>query len=509
MHLSNAGQLLTERAKVSPQLEALVDLGTGCRLTFRTMNEGANQISHALAASGLKPGDRLAVLMGNCGLYVQAFYGAAKAGLVFVALNWRLTVPELSYQLADCGARAVIYTRDQLALVEPLMALFPDVRWLAIDDGAFAIAIAEAAQDEPTLGAGGQDPLFIMYTSGTTGKPKGAVLCHEGSIEWSHRALATADSRYGERGLIVAPLFHIGGLGMAITYVHRGITSVIAQAFDPKLAWGWIEAERITNTFMVPAMLNFMIQHPARLSHDYSTLRSILCGAAPVPVSMIEAYAALGIDIHQVYGATETHGGICLLGPEYARSKAGSTGLPYFGMDVRVVDGAGRDVPPGVPGEVITRGPHVLKEYWNKPEETAAALRDGWFYLGDIAEVDAEGFIYIKDRSKDMIISGGENIYPAEIEDVILQHPAVREVAVIGQPSARWGESPAAILVRKDEAGLGLDALVASIQAHCATRLARYKQPRSFAVVDSIPRNPSGKILKRLLREQFPGPAPE
>jgi acyl-CoA synthetase (AMP-forming)/AMP-acid ligase II len=270
-----------------------------------------------------------------------------------------------------------------------------------------------------------------------------------------------------------------------------------------------IATEKITATFLVPAMLNFMYQHPKRAEVDSSSLRAVLCGAAPVPVSLIDAYTAMGIEIHQVYGSTETHGGICLIAPEFAKSKAGSTGLPYFGLDVRVVDKDGRDVPPGVPGEVITRGPHLLKEYWNKPEATREAFKDGWFYLGDIAEVDEDGFIYIKDRSKDMIISGAENIYPAEVEDVILSFPGVKEAAVIGQPSTKWGESPAAILVRQDGDPRDDARFVAELKDHVNARLARYKQPKAYAFVDVIPRNPSGKILKRLLRAQFPGPAPE
>jgi acyl-CoA synthetase (AMP-forming)/AMP-acid ligase II len=210
-----------------------------------------------------------------------------------------------------------------------------------------------------------------------------------------------------------------------------------------------------------------------------------------------------------VYGLTETHGGICLITPEYARHKVGSTGLPYFGIEVRVVDKAGADVPPGIPGEVITRGPHLISGYWNRPEATKEAIRDGWFYTGDIAEVDADGFIYIKDRSKDMIISGGENVYPAEVEEALHAHPAVRDVGVIGQPSAKWGESACAVVV-KDPSWTGSDAeLVAALQQHVQERLARYKQPRRYEFIDVLPRNPSGKILKRVLREQFPGPAPE
>jgi acyl-CoA synthetase (AMP-forming)/AMP-acid ligase II len=321
--------------------------------------------------------------------------------------------------------------------------------------------------------------------------------------------LATSDLHLGERQIIVAPLFHIAGLGLVMCAAYRGMTSVLCKAFDPALMWDLIGSERITGFFAVPAMLAVMYQHPKRSTVAHPDLRWVLCGAAPVPASLIEAYMGIGIEILQVYGATETHGGICVISAEHARLKVGSTGQPYYGIDVLVVDKAGTPVPPGVAGEVITRGPHLISGYWNQPEATREAIRDGWFHTGDIAEVDEDGFIYIKDRSKDMIISGGENVYPAEVEDVLGSHPGVREVGVIGQPSARWGESVCAVVVRGD-GWKGDDTLLADeLRGLANTRLARFKQPKVFVFIDALPRNPSGKILKRVLRDQFPGPAPE
>jgi len=237
---------------------------------------------------------------------------------------------------------------------------------------------------------------------------------------------------------------------------------------------------------------------------DTSTLRWIMSGAAPVPVTLIEAYAKRGIEIHQVYGLTESCGPACLISPDEAIAKAGSTGKAFFHTDVRVVDEHGRDVPAGGVGEVLVRGAHLMHGYWNRPEATAETIRDGWLHTGDLATIDAEGYVYIQDRKKDMIISGGENIYPAEIENVILSHPHVRDVAVIGQASAKWGESPLAVVVKGD-ASLSADTVI----QHCQGKLARYKQPRAVRFVDEIPRNPAGKILKRLLRERFSEAAPE
>jgi acyl-CoA synthetase (AMP-forming)/AMP-acid ligase II len=507
--LLNSGQFLTERAKISANMEAWIDIVTGERTTFRQANARANRIANALLSIGIQPGDRVAALMSNIPLHAESYYACAKAGFVFVELNWRLTAPELSYQLMDSGSAAVLYGADQRHLATALREQFPRVRWIDVEDAETAALIAAAPEREPPIGATLEDALFMMYTSGTTGRPKGALMSHRANIAWLASMMATSDVRLGDRQIIVAPLFHIAGLGMTMAATSRGITSVLLRAFDPALMWDVIEQERITGFFAVPAMLNLMHAHPKRQTADKSSLRWVVCGAAPVPVTLIEAYAAMGIEIHQVYGATETHGGICLITPEYARHKVGSTGLPYFGIEVRVVDKTGTDVPPGTPGEVITRGPHLITGYWNLPDATRDSIRDGWFHTGDIAEIDADGFIYIKDRSKDMIISGGENVYPAEIEDALLAHPGVKEVGVIGQPSPRWGESGCAVVVRADDWAGDDAALVRELREHVQGRLARYKQPKTFEFIEALPRNPSGKILKRVLRERFPGPAPE
>jgi acyl-CoA synthetase (AMP-forming)/AMP-acid ligase II len=507
--LLNAGQFLTERARISAEMEAWVDHATGERVTYRQANSRANQVAHYLRSTGLAPGDRVAVLQSNTPLHAEAYFASAKAGFLFVELNWRLTSAELSYQLLDSGASAILHGDDQAQLVAPLREQFPGARFVNVDDAETLAQVRAQSTHEPPIGATLEDPLFMMYTSGTTGRPKGALMPHRANVAWLNSLMTTSDLHLGDRQIVVAPLFHIAGLGMTMAAVCRGMTTVLLRAFDPAAMWDVIERERITGFFAVPAMLKFMYDHPRRRTADTSTLRWVVCGAAPVPVTLIEAYAAMGIDIHQVYGATETHGGICMITTENARRKVGSTGLPYFGIDVRVVDKAGNDVPPGAPGEVITRGPHLISGYWNLPDATREAIRDGWFHTGDIGEVDEEGFIYIKDRSKDMVISGGENVYPAEVEDVLLAHPGVKQVAVIGQPSARWGECPCAVVVMADSWAGDEAGLAEELKAHVRNRLARYKQPKAYAFVDELPLNPSGKILKRVLRERFPGPAPE
>lgn len=507
--IRNVGEVLSERARLSGSMEGVIDLPTGRRLTYTQVNDRSNRIANALKGQGVLRGDRVAILMSNSLEYVESYYAIAKAGAITVFLNWRLSPRELLFILDDCGASIVLYSDDLSTLADALKPGASSVgQWISTahtDPQSYA-ALLEASNEAPIITAQGDDGAYIMYTSGTTGRPKGALITHAGTIAWHQSMLATSDMRYGERCYTVAPLFHIGGVGTVMAAIYGGMTNVIDAVFDPDRVWRVLEEERISTTLLVPAMLNFMMKSPKAETAQCSHLRSILCGAAPVPVSLIEALAQKGIDVHQIYGATETHGGICLMMPEHALSKAGSTGKAYFGMEVRVVDSESRDVAPGVPGEVITRGAHVMKEYWRNPEETAKAFKDGWYYLGDVAEVDDEGFIYIKDRSKDMIISGGENIYPAEIENAILSVAGVKDVAVIGQPSQTWGESPAAIVVAKEHDGH--EDLRSEIECVCQSELARYKHPCTIEFIDEIPRNPSGKALKRLLRERFPGPAP-
>jgi O-succinylbenzoate-CoA ligase len=513
---NNVGLLLAKRAELSPTLEAVVEAESGRRFAFAELNARANRTASFLRDLGVRKGDRVALLLPNGVEYIESFFAAGKLGALVVPLNWRLVPGELGFILKDSGATVLVYGAEFENAVADLHDRGSEGtkvgHWVRVggsgENVAFARSYEElqtaASDHEPELGAKDDDELYIMYTSGTTGLPKGAVHTHNTALWACITINMSADMRYRDRYMVALPLFHVGALTPLTANVQRGVTSVILKAFDPVRAWETIGQERISVMLAVPSMLNFMLQVPQRGRADFSSLRWCMSGAAPVPVTLIEAYAELGIEIHQVYGLTESCGPACLISPEAALAKAGSTGKAFLHTEVCVVNDAGTEVAPGEIGEVLVRGRHIMKGYWNRPEATGETLRDGWLHTGDLASVDKEGFVYIQDRKKDMIISGGENVYPAEIENVILANPKVGDVAVIGQPSPKWGESPAAVVVRSDPGLTEEDVL-----EHCNGKLARFKLPRRAYFVDEIARNPSGKILKRLLRERFPGPAPD
>ena len=505
---SNIGHFVSKRARLSPGLEAFVDADTDRRFTFAELNDRVNRTAHVLEAAGVERGDRVGLLMMNSVEFEETFFAVAKLGAVVVPLNWRLVPDELTFILSDAGTSTLVFGSEFEATVADLHGRgdATNVRsWIQVGgqtaDWAtdYATAQSAAASDEITVDTDVDDLLYIMYTSGTTGLPKGVMHSHRTAL-WAILTVdATADQHFADRYLVALPLFHVGALTPAVAACYAGVTQIVMRAFDPVRAWELITKERITTGLLVPAMLQFMLQtRGAAGDVDSTRLRWIMSGASPVPVNLIQAYAEIGIEIHQVYGLTESCGPACLISPDEALIRAGSTGKEFFFTRVRVVDEDGNDVPPDTPGELICQGAHIMVGYWNRPEATAEAIRDGWLHTGDVAVVDKDGYVYIHDRIKDMIISGGENVYPAEIENVLLGHPGIADVAVIGQPSEKWGESPLAIVVRSDESLTEADVL-----AFCEGKLARYKLPRAAQFIDVIPRNPSGKALKRLLREQF------
>ena len=512
MH-NNLGWFLTKRAFLTPNREAYVDSHSDLRLTFAELNARSNRTANAFVGAGIKKGERVGLLLMNSAEFMEAYFGLAKLGAVVVPLNWRLVADELEFILKDSGTTRLIFGEEFIETVAALHSRGDktdigqwlqvegetEVAWFAESYEAFRDAVAAT---EPAIGAADDDMLYIMYTSGTTGLPKGVVHTHNTSIWAILTIAANTHFREEDRFLGALPMFHVGALIPFAVNVYGGITSVVMRSFAPLLAWQLLEREKITTALMVPAMLNFMLQVLDFERFDYSRLRWIMTGAAPVPVALIRRYMELGISVRQVYGLTESCGPACLMDADDALRKPDSTGKPFFHTVVRVVNEAGEDCPPGEAGEVLVGGAHIMREYWHRPQATAETIVDGWLHTGDVAIMDEEGFVSIQDRIKDMIISGGENVYPAEVEGVLMAHPDIVEAAVIGQPSEAWGESPLAVVVRSSEAltpGQVLD--------YCQGRLARFKQPKDVVFTDEIPRNPSGKVLKRVLREQYPGPA--
>jgi len=510
---NNLGLLLGKRAFLNPTREAYVDSHSDERLTFAELDARCNRLAHAFLDAGIEPGERVGLLLMNSAEFMESFFALAKIGAVVVPLNWRLVPDELEFILEDSGTRRLVYGDEFIETVAELHARGEKTavaQWLQVagpEELAYFAESYETFRDAgsdtaPPIAGADDDMLYIMYTSGTTGLPKGVVHTHASAIWGILTIAATVDYQDGDRYLAALPMFHVGALTPLAVNVYKGATSVVIRTFDPTLAWQLIEREKITTGLMVPAMLNFMLQSGGQERFDYATVRWIMTGAAPVPVALTKCYADLGIGVLQVYGLTESCGPACVMDSENALARPESTGKAFFHTEVRVVRENGEPCEPGEAGEVVVRGAHVMREYWNRPEATAETLNNGWLHTGDVAVMDDDGFVAIQDRIKDMIISGGENVYPAEIEGVLSSHPQIVEAAVIGLPSEKWGESPLAIVVPSDEALTAKEVL-----EFCRGKLAGYKRPQAVEFVDEIPRNPSGKILKRVLREQFPGPA--
>ncbi|MEM7219012.1 MAG: long-chain-fatty-acid--CoA ligase [Pseudomonadota bacterium] len=510
----NLAALLRNRVALHPDRLAYIDGNSHLRLTFNELSERVDRLGNALRAAGIEKGERVGLLLMNSAEFVEAYFALGLVGAVVVPLNWRLVPDELEFILKDSGTKRLIFDEEFLDTVTELHSRGDktDIKqWLQVEgdvdvadfaDGYTAFRNGGAAEP-PAFGAGADDMLYIMYTSGTTGLPKGVVHTHRTSF-WSALTIAsTADYHEGDVFLSPLPMFHVGALTPLTVNIYQGSTSVVMRSFDPTRAWELLEKERVTTALMVPAMLNFMLQVKVPDASAYAQLRWVMSGAAPVPVSLTAAYNDIGIRILEIYGLTETCGPACLMDSEHALAKPGSTGKQFYFTKIKIAGDDGIEVPRGEAGEVWVQGEHVMREYWNRPDATAETLVDGWLRTGDVAMMDEDGFVFIQDRIKDMIISGGENVYPAELENVLMSHPDIAEAAVIGHESEKWGESPFAIVVRTRD-----DLTEAEVLNHCQGKMAPFKQPKGAAFIDVIPRNPSGKILKRVLREQFPGPAP-
>ncbi|MCX4671518.1 o-succinylbenzoate--CoA ligase [Streptomyces sp. NBC_01381] len=470
--------------------------------SYAELHTRTTQLARALRESGVRRGDRIAYLGANHPAFLETLFAAGVLGAVFVPLNTRLAVTELAHQLTDSGAGTLVHAPAFTEAAVELRDLVPTIRTYVevgpVYEELLSTATAGAEPlDEPVSG---DDVSIIMYTSGTTGRPKGAMLTHA-NLTWNAvNVLVDADLTSGTTALVTAPLFHTAGLNMlTLPVLLKGGTCVLVESFDADATLGLVERHGVTAMFGVPTMYEQMARRPRWHTADLTSLRVLMCGGAPVPAPLIAAYAERGLAFQQGYGMTEASPGVLYLDAEHAVSKAGSAGVPHFFTDVRVVRPDLTETDAGEAGEVLVRGPHVMPGYWGLPQESAAAFADGWLRTGDAARRDPDGYVTIADRLKDMIISGGENIYPAEVESALLAHPDVVECAVIGVPDPKWGEVPRAVVVAREGAAPDPDTLLASLTG----RLAKYKIPKSLVVAAELPRTASGKLLKPELRRRY------
>ncbi|WP_439534408.1 fatty acid--CoA ligase [Polymorphobacter sp.] len=476
----------------------------GVDTSYRALDDAASRVAAGLIAEGLKPGERIAYIGKNDPLYFELLFGAAKAGLVMVPLNWRLADAEVAWIIADAGLRWVVAAEG---FAERLSAL---------DTGATIIHARDypAWRDarplrDPMTAVDPDDVAVQLYTSGTTGRPKGAMLSHRSLLHF--RTLPVDEQPEWNRftdddvSLIVLPVFHIGGTGFGIQTLAAGATGLVASEFDVGKVLAAIANERLSKIFLVPAALRMLIDHPDAKGIDYSRIRTILYGASPIPLSLLrEAMALFRCGFVQMYGMTETSGTICALAPEdhdpAGNIRMTSAGRPLPGVELRIQDETGKVLSSGESGELAVRAPVLMNGYWNRPEATAEAMTpDGWFLTGDAGFLDSKGYLFIQDRVKDMIVSGGENIYPAEVEAALSAYPGIAEVAVIGIPSEQWGEAVKAIVVPRAGASINANAVIAWARSH----IAGYKLPKTIDIAEALPRGPTGKVLRRELRAPY------
>ncbi|GGY77491.1 fatty-acyl-CoA synthase [Streptomyces omiyaensis] len=509
MRNQGIGSWPARRNRRSPRRTAL--LHEGRSLDYAALHERSTRLAHALRGAGVGRGDRVAFLGPNHPAYLETLFAAGILGAVFVPLNNRLALAELAFQLTDSGCRVLVHARQPDGKAAELAASAGLATLLSVEgEGpgpAYEELLAVSPTEEIDEEVGHDDVCLIMYTSGTTGRAKGAVLTH-GNIVWnSLNVVVDTDIAGDEVALVSAPLFHAGALSMScLPTLLKGGTVLLETAFDAERALRLIGLHGVTALFGVPTMYDAMAAAPGWREADLSSLRLLLCGGAPVPTRTARTYLERGLAFVQGYGMTEASPGALVLDRADSVRKAGSAGVPHFFTDVRVLRPDGTETAAGEKGEVVVAGPNVTPGYWNLPEATAAAFLDGGrFRSGDVATVDADGYVTLVDRLKDMIVSGGENVYPAEIEDALLRHPGVAEAAVIGVPDARWGEVGRAVVVPRP----GCSPTAEELRAHLEGLLARYKLPRSFVLVPELPRNATGKLLKDPLRARHGGdPAP-
>ena len=475
-------------------------------VTYATLNQRVNQLCNALLKSGVKKGDRVAVLLYNCLEFFEIFFACCRIEAVFVPLNFRLAGPEIEYIINDCTAETLFFSMEFLEKIGDIKSKIPvnGKRFFCVGPRSetwttdYDTFLASGSVREPDIPfeRDAESPHVIMYTSGTTGFPKGAVFTHRKTFFNILNANIYYHVTPKDKIVVSRPLFHSGGLLVdSLPFLYKGGTVILKRRFDPEELLNTVQKYHATVIETSATMYRFILDQCALEDYDLSSVKLYYTGGEVVPLSLLKAYLDRGIVITQLFGQTETST-VTWLPAEYGREKLGSVGLPVFHGEVKVVDKEGREVPPDQIGEVIVSGPILMSGYWGNPELTSKTIRDGWLYTGDVGRRDEEGFFYILDRRKNMYISGGENVYPAEVEKILYENSKIKEVAIVGVPDDTWGEVGKAFIVPRENVKLTKD----DIFKWCTERVAKYKVPKHVEFVDKLPKNAAGKVMKHLLK---------